>query len=512
MQSRILVVDDEKEIRDFLNKALNRMGGFQVEVAETGEEALQRIEKESFDLVLTDLKMPKMDGLQLMTEISKSKPEILTIMMTGHGTIDSALEAMKIGASDYLMKPLNLDELVVRLSKVLNEKQRFVSLKDYAYELERANEELRKIDDIKSEFVSVASHELRTPLAAIKNAVQLILNGKTGEINENQAKFLSMAERNINRLTNILNSLLDLSRIESGKMDIKFEELDIRVPIEFVVSSFKPQADGKSIQVRTEMPPRLPSVYGDREKVEQILTNLLGNAVKFTPEGGEVIVSAQLLHAQERRLAISVTDTGIGIPEDQLERIFEKFHQVEGSLHRSVSGTGLGLAITKGLVEANYGTIRVESKVGKGSTFTFTLPISKGERRDLRFRSILDREFQRAQENHSPLTLFLIEIGEEKSEVKDALLNQLEEQVKQCLCRKADITLRREKEKILAVLCEADLKGAQAVRQRIEGEIQKCAMNWKKSLPIIKMGMATYPAEVLSKRELFRKAKERLGG
>ncbi len=512
MESRILVVDDEKDIRDFLLKALSRIGGFHVELAESGEEALQKIEREPFDLVLTDLRMPKMDGLQLMMEIAGSKPEILTIMMTGHGTIDSALEAMKKGASDYLTKPLNLDELMVRLSKVLNEKQRFVSLKDYAYELERANKELRKIDEIKSEFVSVASHELRTPLAAIKNAVQLILNGKTGEINENQAKFLSMAERNINRLTNILNNLLDLSRIESGKIDVKFEELDIRIPIEFVLSSLKPHADGKSIRLRAEMSEQLPSVYGDREKVEQVLTNLLGNSIKFTPDGGEVIVSAKPLDALQRKLAISVRDSGIGIPNDQLEKIFEKFHQVEGSLHRSVSGTGLGLAITKGLVEANYGTIWVESEVGRGSTFTFTLPMSKGERRDLRFRSILDREFQRAKENRSPLTLFLIELCEEKSEVRDALLDQLEEQVKQCLCRKADITLKRERDKILGVLCEADLKGAQAVRQRIEGVIQTCTMNSKEGPPIIKVGMATYPVEALSKRELFRKAKERLGG
>ena len=228
MENRILVVDDEKEIRDFLYKALSRLGGFHVELAETAEEALQKIEKEPFDLVLTDLKMPKMDGLQLMTEIAKSKPEILTIMMTGHGTIDSALEAMKRGASDYLMKPLNLDELIIRIQKVLEERQRFVRLKDFADQLERANQELRKIDAMKSEFVSVASHELRTPLAAIKNAVQLMLSGKTGEINENQAKFLSMAERNINRLTNILNDLLNLSRIESGKIELKFENVELK--------------------------------------------------------------------------------------------------------------------------------------------------------------------------------------------------------------------------------------------------------------------------------------------
>jgi signal transduction histidine kinase len=322
MKNRILVVDDEEEIGVLLYQALSRMGGFFVEVVRSGEEALQKIEKEPFDLVLTDLKMPKMDGLQLVSKIAQAKPEILLVLMSGHGSIDSALEGMKKGASDYLTKPLNLDELVVRLHKVLDEKQRFLSLKDYTYELERANKELRKIDEIKSEFVSVASHELRTPLAAIKNSVQLMISGKTGEINENQAKFLSMAERNINRLTNILNDLLDLSRIESGKIDVKFEELEVRNPIEFVVSSLKPQADGKSVCLRTEMSQQLPSVYGDREKLEQILTNLLGNAIKFTPEGGEVVVSAQPLNALERKLAISVRDTGIGIPKDQLEKIF----------------------------------------------------------------------------------------------------------------------------------------------------------------------------------------------
>jgi len=512
MESRILVVDDEKEIRDFLLKALTRLKGYDVELAESGEEALKKIEKGNFDLVLTDLKMPNTDGLQLVTEIGKSKPEILTVLMTGHGTIDSALEAMKRGASDYLTKPLNLDEMIVRLQRVLEERQRFVKLRDFATQLEKANQELKRIDEMKSEFVSVASHELRTPLAAIKNAVQLILQGKTGEINENQKNFLSMAERNISRLTNILNNLLDLSRIESGKIDLKIEELDPRTPIEFILSSLKPQADGKSIQLRIEIHKELPAVYGDREKIEQILTNLVGNAIKFTPEGGEITVSARPSPQGKNKLAISVRDSGIGISEDQFEKIFEKFHQVEGSLHRSVSGTGLGLAITKGLVEAHHGEIWVESQIGKGSTFTFTLSISEGERRDLHFRFILDREFQRVQETQSSLTLFLVEIMDQKDEVKDFLINKLEESLKKCLCRRADIVLRRKREKLLAALCEADLKAAGVIRLRVEQALRNNPDVSVVSPLVIRVGMATYPEEAVSKRELFRLAKERLGG
>ena len=512
MEARILVVDDEEGIRDFLSKALPRMGQFYVELASSAEEALKKIEQGNFDLVLTDLKMPNTDGLKLVEEITKSKPEVLTVLMTGYGTIDSVLEAMKRGASDYLTKPFNLEEMAVRIQKVLEQRQRFVKLRDFAIQLEKANQELRKIDEMKSEFISVASHELRTPLAAIKNAVHLILNRKTGEINDTQAKFLSMAERNINRLTHILNDLLDLSRIESGKIQMKIEELDLKGPIEFILSSLKPQAEGKSIQLKMEVPQELPSVYADRGQIEQILMNLIGNAVKFTPEGGQVSVLARPWNGEGSMVAISVQDSGIGIPKDQLEKVFEKFYQVEDSLNRSVSGTGLGLAITKGLVEAHQGKIWAESEVGRGSTLTFTLPISEGERREPQFRILLDREFRRAQENSSPLTLFLIEVWEQRAELKDALLEQVEERVRECLRREGDILLMREKEKVLAAICGTGLQGAQVIRQRIEEEFQKHFLKGWDRPAVVKVGTATYPEEALSKRELFMKAQEKLGG
>lgn len=515
MENRVLVVDDERDIRDFLFKALTRIAGFQVTVVENGEEALKKIEKEKFDLVLTDLKMPSVDGLQLITEISRSKPEILTVLMTGHGTIDSAIEAMKQGASDYLTKPLNIDELIVRLRKVLEEKQRFTGLKSCIVDLERANEELRKIDAMKSEFVSVASHELRTPLAAIKNSIQLILSGKTGEINENQTKFLFMAERNINRLTNILNNLLDLSKIESGKVELKFEDVALKSLIELTVSSLRPQADGKSIAIEVEVPEDLPAACADKDKIEQVLVNLIGNAIKFTPERGKIIVLAKTFPEEREgrivnKIYVSVKDTGIGIPAEHLNSIFEKFHQVEDSLHRSTGGTGLGLAITKGLVEAHQGKIWAESEVGKGSAFTFTLPVSEGERREPHFRYVLDREFRRAQKNDLPLSLFLIELANQKKEIEDDSLAQLENRIRQSFCRKGDILLRRKGENILVALCEADAKGVHAIRQRMEEDIQKGPIKGPDGTMTVKIGVATFPEEALSKGELFRKAKEQL--
>ncbi len=504
MEKRILVIDDEKEIRDFLFKALSRLGGFRVELAESAEEALQKIENERFDLVLTDLKMPEKDGLQLVSEIAQSKPEILTILMTGYGTIDSALEGMKRGASDYLMKPLNLDELIVRVQKVLKEKQRFVKFKDLADQLEKARQELKRFDEMKYEFISVASNELGIPLAAVKEAIQLILGGKAGETNETQMKFLTMAEENITHLTSLLGNLLYFSRIESGKIEMKFEELNLMTSIEFILSSLKSQADEKSVQLNIDIPQEVPLIYGDRAKVEQILKIFLENAMKSTPEGGEVSISTKPYQEEGNRVAISVRDSGTGMSREQLDKILDK------SLSRSIS-EGLDLAIAKGLIEAHHGKIWVESPVGRGNTFTFTLPISQGERRDIHFRFILDGEFRRAQENHSPLTLFLIKGWDKKEEMKDDLLDHLEQRVKECLNRKSDIVLRLKQEKLLAALCETDVKGARLISRSIEGKIKKYFLDGQEMSIKIKVGAATYPYDALSKGELFKKAKERLG-
>jgi len=513
---RILMLEDVPTDAELMERALRKGNiSFISKRVDTKENFLGGLNDFSPDLILSDFNLPAFNGLEALAIVTKEFPDVPFILVTGALGEERAVEVLKSGASDYILKE-NLSRLPHALLRALREaeekkerKRAEERLKEYAAELEKANQELRKIDEIKSEFVSVASHELRTPLSSIKNAVQLILKGKTGEINENQTKFLSMAERNINRLTNILNDLLDLSRIESGKISINFQEIDLRSPIEFIQSSFKSQTDGKTIQLKMDVPAELLPVYGDREKIEQILTNLIGNAIKFTPEGGEISISAKPFHGNKDMVAISVRDSGTGIPEDQLGKVFEKFYQVEGSLERTVGGTGLGLAITKGLVEAQYGKIWVESELGKGSTFTFTLPVSEGERRDLNFRATLDREFRSSVENNFPLTLFLIEVMEGSNETKKSAFEKVEEVFKKCLCRRADIILRRTGENILAGLCETDVKGAQIIRQRIEDEL-KNHLQRGEIKQIARVGMATYPEETLSKRELFRKARESL--
>ena len=238
---------------------------------------------------------------------------------------------------------------------------------------------LKEFDEMKSEFVSVVSHELRSPLTSIKNAVNIILKEKAGEINDNQRRFLSLANRNTARLIALISDLLDISKIESGKMKIEFKCLDLNVPMDAAMASLKTSADGKSICIHKEVPSDLPPVYGDSNRLEQIFINLLDNAIKFTSEGGEIRISAKAVHSEELgvgdSIEISVADTGIGIAPEDLDCIFDRFHQVEKSLSsRDRKGIGLGLSIAKRLVEAHQGKIWAESEVGKGSKFAFVLP------------------------------------------------------------------------------------------------------------------------------------------
>lgn len=262
-------------------------------------------------------------------------------------------------------------------------------------EIKETNNKLEKLERLKSEFISIVSHELRTPLTSIKNSLDIILSGKCGDITNNAEKFLSMAQRNVQRLSGIINDLLDLSKIEAGKMDFHFKNTNIHSVIEYVKSALSEVAKEHGLNLSAEESANLPDIYADNQRLEQVLTNLVSNAIKFTPEGKNIKICSSIINANDiichkyfeddikklhgDYIIVSVVDEGIGIEEKDLLRAFDKFAQIENSLSRNVGGSGLGLPIAKQLLEAHHGTIWCDSEPDRGSSFHFVIPVARVE-------------------------------------------------------------------------------------------------------------------------------------
>jgi signal transduction histidine kinase len=228
------------------------------------------------------------------------------------------------------------------------------------------------VDRMKTEFISVVSHELRTPLTAIKGYVDLMAGGHTGPLNPIQTEFLTIVQNSTARLSALINDMLDISRIESGRIEVRHDALDYVRVARDVITTLRHEADAKQITLALEAPDDLPAVRGDADRITQVLMNLLSNAIKYTPKGGRVQVR---IEPDKGFVTTCVADSGIGISLDDQKRLFQKFFRADNSLTREAGGTGLGLAITKAIVEKLNGGIWVESEVGRGSRFFFTLPV-----------------------------------------------------------------------------------------------------------------------------------------
>ena len=353
-------------------------------------------------------------------------------------------------------------------------------------EIKNTNTKLEKLERLKSEFISIVSHELRTPLTAIKNSLEICLSGKAGDISTIMDKFLNMAKRNVMRLSGIINDLLDLSKIEAGKMDFKFEMGDINTPVEFIKNTFENLAKEKNISLISEKDLNLPGTYFDNQRIEQVVSNLVSNAIKFTDEGGKIIIKTEIVKKSdldvkklntdnkqllyENYIKISVTDNGIGIaPEDQ-KKVFDQFQQIENSLNRQNGGTGLGLPIAKQLIEAHKGFIWVESEVNSGTAFSFIIPVLTEKDR---FLSDLDKELSKAKINNQNVLLVMIE---ETKEQKDSFISAVKED-KISIIRKTSNTKYvyyddREKQYLLIMIPEADKFAQGFIEKKIESALQ----------------------------------------
>jgi signal transduction histidine kinase len=391
---RILVVDDDEVDRMALRRALQKSAlHFELLEVSTAEAANVQLHAEPFDCAFLDYQLPGCDGLTLLTRLRDAGVQIPLIVLTGHGSEEAAVNLMKAGASDYLSKAKLSSETLQRAiqsairvyqaecrTALAHQKLRDTNalLKRQNQELERQREQIQRknlqlieVSRLKSEFLATMSHELRTPLNAIIGFSQILMRQLKGQASDRQQDMVNRILTNGKHLLDLINDVLDLSKIEAGRLDLRLEPLDLSTMVPATVASLQSLSEQKQIVLKIDVALSDPIIVNDSNRLRQILVNLLSNAIKFTDAG---YVAIAVKEVTPDVIEISVEDTGIGIASEHLEHIFDAFHQLDQSISRNHQGTGLGLAITSLLVDMMRGKISVESRLGQGSCFRVHIP------------------------------------------------------------------------------------------------------------------------------------------
>ena len=375
--ANVLVIDDEIGMREGCRRALTPHG-FQVSTAEHGAEGLRKLREEQFDIVLLDVMMPGISGLEMLGRIHEHDPDLICIMITGYATVDLAAQAMKQGAHDFLPKPFTSDELLTAVQRGLAERARRQALRqqaqqeEEALQLERARQEMARLDAIESRFMLVIVHELRNPAGVIKNYLQLM---RSGYIDKDEwDEYVENLDLRASQLLAMLDDLLELAHLKEMLSPAKRKPVEVAEVLEGVVSAMQPAAKAKGLDLEVQVLAR-PTMPVGSNHLHTLWTNLLDNAIKYTPAGSILVT----LEEQDGQLVTAVSDTGIGISTEELARIFEEFYRSEAAKAEVPLGTGLGLAIVNQIVKVYKGTIEVDSAPGKGSKFTITLPLTASQ-------------------------------------------------------------------------------------------------------------------------------------
>ncbi|NTV53127.1 MAG: response regulator [Candidatus Firestonebacteria bacterium] len=385
MNAKILVAEDEVGIRMALTILLEEEG-YQVVTACDGNEALAVVRAKEFDLVISDIRMPGMSGLQFLEEVNKipSAPEI--ILMTAFGSVETAIQAMKKGARDFLIKPFSNDLLKMTVKRVLERR-----------ELSEENHKLHELEKLKNEFIAMIAHELRTPLTAIKGYLSLVLTENAGPLHDLQKKYLRVVNQNSEKLQRIVEEVLDIAQMDKSEFHLHTMPSNLFSIIGKAVAVLQEAVEAKDIRLEVNFDAAAGPISVDRRRFKQVMVALVENAVAFSQAHRSVWISVKPWEGIDTLyqddvpcsyvdflsldpgdyLEISVEDEGPGIPKDMLSEVFKKFYQVEELYVRQVGGMGLGLTLCKRLVETMGGRIWVKSQVGKGSKFAFILPWKK---------------------------------------------------------------------------------------------------------------------------------------
>jgi signal transduction histidine kinase/GGDEF domain-containing protein len=341
-------------------------------------------------------------------------------------------------------------------------------------ELEKKNEELRALDQMKTDFISNVSHELRTPLTTMREVHAQLLEGLKGPINDDQRKFLTIAQSNVERLVRIVNNLLDLSRLDAGRIRLERSRVELTALARETMETLRPLAAQKHISIEDRLPVSLPKTYADEDRIKQVIVNLIGNAIKYSDAEARITVSAE---AKDDMLVLTVTDTGAGIPAEFLDRVFNRFERASKVPVPGVGGAGLGLTICKELIQMHKGDIWVESELGKGSSFGFSIPVC-GE--ELLLKDYLDEQLQEAERNESFVSLLTVTIDDQAyiqenlgAGALDEITQQLREVVTSHIRDPIDRAFALREGELGVVLVGTPKENTKAVKKRIQAAVEE---------------------------------------
>lgn len=367
-EATVLVIDDEESVATTI-EAILTMDGHEVTAVTSGTEAVRLLNEKKYDVVLTDLRLADMDGIEVLREVQRTSPETASIMLTGYASLESAIAALRSGAYDYLMKPSDVDELRATVNRAIERGL-----------LRRRLQELEEVDRLKTQFLSMASHELRTPLTAVSGFIQVARRRMTRAAEGQNAagwkdeatraaETLELAQRQARRLGRLVDELLDVSRLQLGRVELHQRQVDLAASLAEVIDRMKLSHTSHTFTL--ERSPAPAAVLADMDRMDQVFENLLGNAVKYSPSGGTVVIR---LTVGDGEAHVAITDQGIGIAPNELDNVFNLFYRSPDPRAGHVGGLGLGLYISREIVTRHGGRMWAES-AGTGSTFHVVLPL-----------------------------------------------------------------------------------------------------------------------------------------
>jgi len=359
-QHTVIVIDDEESMRDSCRMILQK-DGFITKTADNGLVGIKLVEESKPDIVLIDLKMPGLGGLEVLERIKNIDPDIIPIVITGYATVESAVDAMKRGAYDFLPKPFAPEELRLIIKRGLER-----------IKLAREAESLRREKKlIEENFITMVSHQLRSPLVAIAQYFEVMLSGITGEIAPRQADMLVKANTRLESLLELINDWLDIAKMSSGKIIEKCKPVSLQQLLLRQIEFLRPLAEKDNISLTLSSVTGKDTISADAESLEQVFSNLISNAIKYNRPSGSIWIR---IREENDYVITDIEDNGIGISAEHIPYLFDQFYRVKRNEDQKQKGSGLGLAIAKKITDAHQGNIEVSSRLGEGTTFSIRLP------------------------------------------------------------------------------------------------------------------------------------------